>query len=277
MIKGKGLWIWQVQQLLSVYNTLQAAVAAAVNCGFSHVLVKVANGWYPWLPNTPEGAKITEFLQLARAAGLQVVLWHYSYGYTLSGERSGVTQALNAYWQPGDPYVEDVEVQYKRSGSGAFYKALTGTIRERFAGIKIGYSSFRFPSLHQEIPWGDLTEASDFCMPQVYWEGATNPASQLERSFDEYHKFSELPYYAAGAAYTNKGWVPTDEQLDEFSYMAKGLNILAINWWRWDTAVALNLWDTMCRQDWGGQPPPVITDKEKLDRLWAAHPELHPS
>lgn len=275
MIKGKGLWIWKVSQLLSVHNTLEEAAAAAVNCGYSHVLVKVCNGWYPWLPNTSEGKPIPEFLKLCREAGLQIILWTYSYCHTIPGETSACTKAINEYGDDESLFLIDVEIEYKKSGNGDYYISFVGNLNDRFPDMEIGYSSFRFPSLHQEIDWGDLTEASDFTIPQVYWEQTHNPAAQLQRSWNEYAKFSDIPYYAAGAAYANRGWTPTEDECDEFSDKAKELGIEAINWWRWDTAITLGLWDTLCRQDWGSQPPPILTDKEKLDILWEHHPELH--
>jgi hypothetical protein len=275
MIEGKGLWVWRVDQLLTVYKTLTEAVESAVRCGYSHVLVKVANGWYPWLPDTYEGRKIPEFIRLCREHGLLVVLWHYSYCHTVTGETSAARRAIGAYGDGVSPYVWDVEIEYKKNGNGEYYKAITGNLRASFPDMKQGYSSFRFPSLHQELDWDDLTEASDFTIPQVYWEGAHNPAAQLQRTVDEYAKFSDIPLYAAGAAYENRGWKPTDEECDEFSEAAHALGIEAINWWRWDTAITLSLWDTLCAQDWDGGTTPPLTDKEKLDRLWAAHPELH--
>ena len=171
----------------------------------------------------------------------------------------------------------DVEKEYKKSGSGHYYITLRDNITKRFPNLPIGYSSYRFPSLHQEIPWGDLTDFSDFTMPQVYWQGAHNPAEQLQRSVDEYKKFSTIPYYPVGASYKEHGWVATDKDCDEFSEKAHDLGIEAINWWRWDMAVSLHLWDTLCAQDWGsGSTPPVLTDKEKLAILWKEHPEFHP-
>lgn len=277
MIKGKGLWIWKVDQLLNVYNSLEQAVEEAVRCGTGHALVKIVNGWYAWMPDTPEGRKIPMMLDLLRSNGIQTILWTYSYCHTIPGETRAIREALDEYGDGESPFIIDVEKEYKKSGSDVYYETLTGNIRATFPNLKIGHSSYRFPSLHQDIPWGSLTENSDFAMPQVYWEGAHNPAQQLQRSWDEYRKFSTLPFYPAGAAYTNKGWKPTDEDLDEFSTSAHQIGIQAINYWRWDTMVSLNLWDTFCRQEWGEGPPPQLTDKQKLDILWAAHPELHPS
>lgn len=276
MIKGKGQWVWKVDQLLSVYKTLEEAVDSLVRCGFSHVLVKVANGYYPWLPNTPEGKKIPEFLNLCRDRGIQVILWTYSYCHTIPGETSACTMAIAEYGEDGDLFVIDVEVEYKKKGNGTYYKTLVKNLRDRFPTIKIGYTSFRFPSLHQEVDWEDLTEASDFTVPQVYWEGAHNSAEQLQRSFNEYNEFSNLPFYPAGAAYSNRGWRPTDEECDRFSDKAQELNIEAINWWRWDTSITLRLWDTLCAQTWGGGTIPPLTLEEKVAILWEEHPELHP-
>lgn len=271
MIKGKGMWVWMVSQLLTVYPSLADAVKDFVDKGFTHVEIKTSNGWYSWLPNTPEGRLIPEFLSLCRDAGLKIYQWSYSYAYSLSGETSAILKAWKAYG--GDGFIIDAEMEYKRNGTGKFAMDLVSNVRPTLQ-CPIGYSTYRFPSLHQDFPYEDFTSVCDFAMPQVYWEGAHNPAEQLQRCVDEYALFSDLPLYPAGASYYNRGWQASSSEVIRFSDKAQELNLDAINYWRWDTALKIGVWDAIGTLDWGenGTQPP-LTDKEKLDILWKMHTE----
>lgn len=274
MIKGKGLWIWYASQLLPHFQTIEKALDSAVENGFSYLIPKFSNGYYPWLPKTPEGKYLHRLFDGARERGLKLYPYHYSYSYTLSGEKSAVVAAWKEYG--GDGLVIDAEKEYKRNGTDVFACGLVAYLRLEL-GIPIGYSTYRYPSIHQEFPFQAFDEVCDFRAPQVYWEAAHNPAAQLERSYNEYRQLSNKPYYPVGAAYAEHGWSPIDDEVDEFDKKAHELGFDAVSWWRWDEAVRLSLYDELCQHDWPVSGIPYVSDKEKLDILWENHPEYWPT
>jgi hypothetical protein len=267
--KGKLLMVWTTGHLKKVYGPLKAAVDAAVAAGFAGILVKIANGTYPWLPDTTEGKDLPELIALARERGLQVHVWVYSYAHTVSGERSSFVRAWKTYG--GDSLVIDAENEYKKAGAGNYAHSLIAGLRIDLPGIDIGYTSYRFPSLHGEYPPGAnnafpfnaFQEACDYAAPQVYFEQAHNPGEQLEESKAEYDDLTpKLPYIPIGPTYNTSVWTPTPADLDEFSQTAHELDLQAIIWYRWDTAVTIGLWNTIAKHKW-----PVDTVKRHWTEL----------
>jgi len=274
MIEGKGLWIWYASQLLTHYQTIEKALDSAVENGFSYIIPKFANGYLPWLPNTKGGKHLHRLFDGARERGLKIYPYHYSYSTInlVSWEIESVVSAFSEYG--GDGIVEDAEGEYKRAGSDVFARELVSGIKEAI-DVPIGYSTYRYPSIHQDFPFRAFDEVCDFRVPQVYWEGAHNPAYQLEKSYNEYQRLSDKPYCPVGAAYEH-AWQPTPEDVDGFDFKAHELMLDAVSWWRWDEALRLNLYDDLCQHNWPVNGIPYLTDKEKLDILWNGHPELHP-
>jgi len=93
--------------------------------------------------------------------------------------------------------------------------------------------SYRFPSLHPELPWSSFLRRSDFHAPQVYWMQADNPGEQLQRSVRELLALRALPVVPIGAAFVEAGWQPTVAGINEFDRMAQALKLPGIGWWEW--------------------------------------------
>jgi hypothetical protein len=273
MIEGKGIWLWYASQLLPYFQTVEKALDSLVENGFSHIIPKFSNGWYAWLPKTPEGKYLPRLFDGARERGLKIYPFHYSYSYTLSSEINAVTAAYNEYG--GDGLVIDAEEEYKRVGTDVFALGLVTGLKVEI-DKPIGYSTYRYPSVHQDFPFAAFDEVCDFRSPQVYWEGAHNPAYQLERSYNEYKRMSDKPYYPVGAAYEEHGWHPEPDDVDAFDEKAHELGLKSISWWRWDEALRLNLYDELCQHDWPVDGIPYLSDKEKLDIIYKWHKENYP-
>jgi len=273
MIEGKGLWIWYASQLLPHYQTIEKALDSVVEHGFSFLIPKFSNGYYPWLPDTKGGKYLHRLFDGARERGLKIYPYHYSYSYILSGELKAVNDAYNEYG--GDGVVIDAEAEYKRVGTDEFARSLVTGLKETI-DKPIGYSTYRYPSVHQDFPFHAFDEICDFRAPQVYWEGSHNPAYQLEKSYNEYQRLSDKPYFPVGASYSEHGWTATPEDVDEFDFKAHELMLDAVSWWTWYEALEQNLYDDLCQHDWPVSGIPYLTDKDKLDILWEAHPNLHP-
>jgi len=117
-------------------------------------------------------------------------------------------------------------------------------------------------------------------MPQVYWVEAHNPEEQLDRCLAEYRqlyldeKISPVPIYPIGAAYHEKGWQPTIDEMERFAQHASGKVLPAVSWWEWANANRYNLTPGMQYQPPAGQEPPdppPQTIEERVDalELWA--------
>jgi hypothetical protein len=98
-----------------------------------------------------------------------------------------------------------------------------------------GMTSYRYPDLHRTFPWKEALRGVDFVMPQVYWERAHNPYSQLDRCFDQYRKLTQVPIIPIGAAYGVTGWEPTVSDLRSFEDGVVALNLPGYSFWNWRT------------------------------------------
>jgi len=255
--------VWYASQLLKVYNSLDEAIRAAVESGFTGIMPKIANGNYAWLPGKPEAQGLPELIALARENNLKVHTWMYSYGQDLVGELAAIKAAYGIYG--GDSFTINAEAEYKRKGAGVVATNLTTRLRAELSGVTLGYTSYRFPTKHGEWPPGagngfpfrEFQAGCDFAMPQLYFVGAHNPAEQLETSKREYDALpASRPYVPIGSGYNTAVWTPTPADLDELDAKAHELGLKAISWWRWDTAVFLGLWPTIAAHYWPVTQPP---------------------
>jgi hypothetical protein len=105
-------------------------------------------------------------------------------------------------------------------------------------------------------------------MPQVYWQGSTNSAEQLKKSYNQYKALKpSLPYIPTGAAYAQGDWTAKPAQLTAFLNEARSLGLAGANFWEWYTAndSGGKLWQAVSDFNWSGsssppQPAPESTD-----------------
>ena len=124
--------------------------------------------------------------------------------------------------------------------------------------IPILLSSYRWPSVHPEFPWEEFARYIDAWNPQVYWQGAHNPSSQLTRSVNELRKIKDVSIIPAGSAYPAGRWKPTSEDLDEFNATAQELGLLGVHYWEWYYAEGKypEWWAAISTHEWDIEPPP---------------------
>ena len=136
-------------------------------------------------------------------------------------------------------------------------------MNDKVPDIPIAVSSYKFPKYHPELPWDIFARYIDYWCPQVYWEGAHNPKSQLERSVKEYLELAILPIVPAGSAYSSQDgtWSPTITDMNEFNAAVVEMKLPAIYWWEldylernaaWKKEIASHFWS----QDPAPPPPP---------------------
>lgn len=280
-LQGKGYFIWRIKNCEGGDAGKIASVAQAAD--LSHVLIKVADRHYPM--NVSSDGKtdyVPPVANALRAMGIQVWGWHYVYGDDPSKEASIAIKRTNGLNLDG--YVINAEHQYKEAGKKAAAKTFMRDLRNGIGNnIPVGLSSYRFPSLHP-IPWNEFMEKCDYSMPQVYWMGAHNPGAQLKRTIQEYNNLTyQLPIIPTGAAFTEHGWTPTIQDVEEFLVSAQAFNLSAANFWEWwNTREVLTpkhqMWNVIANYEWSGGSTIDITGRlvqalnsRNLDRVMALY------
>ena len=260
MLTGKGMYIWKIKNVEG--GDGKAASIAALNAGLTHVLIKVLDG--PWAYNQRpvydgsgklKGYKddiLKPFIRPFRDKGIQVWGWQYVYHVHPVQEAEAANSRAADLNLDGFIIDAETEVKHKKEEAARYMNRLD-------VGVPVALSSYRYPVLHQELPWGVYLGGCDLVMPQVYWQGAVNPGSQLAWTYKEYRDFlkTDLPYIPTGAAYAQGSWHVTPDQVERFMDMALALELPAVNFYRWETARQLpGVWEAISHYDYGSQPPP---------------------
>jgi len=272
-LQGKGFFIWKIVNCEGGDANLIANEAQ--NAGFSHVLIKVANGIYSYNYDWDKMIDLVPpVAQALHSKGIQVWGWHYVYGdVPLSEARIAIqrVQELDL-----DGYVIDAESEYKDSGKKTAASQFMTELKSGLGNdVPIALSSYRYPSLHP-IPWNEFLEKCDYNMPQVYWMQAHNPGAQLTQSIREFESpsiYYHPPIIPVGAAFTEYGWTPTIEEIFEFLDTARALNLSAANFWEWYNCREVltpehEMWNSIANYDWEiGTPLPKDITELYIDAL----------
>ncbi len=250
-IEGKGFFTWKIPNCEN--GDPNRIASQAVTAGLTHVVLKIADGMTVYNGNWGDARDYTTPVVTAlRAKGIKVWGWHYIYGDNPAGEASIAITRIRQYNLDG--YVIDAEKEYKESGKKAAAKRFMGTVRNAYPNLNIALSSYRYPSLHPQIPWKEFLDQCNIIMPQVYWLKAHNPGDQLARCVTEFGtRNPALPVFPTGAAFRESGWKPTEAEVLEFCKKAKQLNLNGVNFWEWSDARSSNLpgvWETIRKYNW---------------------------
>lgn len=268
MLTGKGWFIWQIPR---VAGGDPAAIAArAVEAGCSHVLVKIAERTHAFGFDRLGRDLVAPVAAALRGRRLQVWGWHYVYGDNPTGEAAAAIQRLQGLGLDG--YVIDAEAEYQQPGKAAAARMFMNALRQGLPDLPVALSSYRFPAFHQALPWAVFLERCDLAMPQMYWEGAHNPAQQLERCLTEYGDKRLVgfprPVVPTGSAYGAGAWRATPADVRQFLQRAIALQLPAANLYSWDFADQAghrDLWEAAASVDWPApQPEPDVVER------WAA-------
>lgn len=253
-VQGKGWYLWKVRDCEN--GDPNAILAEAQKASLSHVMIKVANGGNTY--NFDHQRRIDLVLpvvKVLKAAGIQAWGWQYVYGNDPLSEARKAIQRIRELDLDG--FVVNAEVEYKEPGKDVAARKYMKELRAAFPNLPIALSSYRFPSYHPQFPFSDFLTYCDLNMPQVYWQGAHNPATQLSKTVREFRNLSpNRPIIPTGSAYGAGSWVPTEEDVHEFLQSAKTMGLSAANFWSWDyTRQRLPaLWDRISDFPWTGAP-----------------------
>lgn len=253
---GKGFFIWKIQDCEG--GNPQAIAAAAQQAGFSHVLIKIADGGWPVnIDRKTNTDLLPPIVQANREKGIQVWGWHYVYGNDPLAEANVAIRRIQQFQLDG--YVIDAEIEYKQAGKERAARRFMSKLREALPNLPMALSSYRFPSYHPQLPWKVFLEYVDYNMPQVYWEKAHNPEAQLRRSVREFQGMTPFrPVIPTGPTYKSGGWAPTEQDTLEFLRTVQALGLSAVNFFSWDECrkQTPSLWDVIAHFSWTPQPPP---------------------
>ena len=232
-LTGKGYYIWIVKQCENGDPNAIAALAREAN--LSHVLVKIADGAFPYNIDLDNGYDYARpAIKKLQAQNIQVWGWQYVYGnYPDQEAEIAVTRALEL---GVDGFVVDAELEYQTTSKASAAKRYMNILRNNLGSMPIALSSYRYPSYHAELPWTNFLEKCDYNMPQVYWEQSHNKAGeQLQRCVNEFKNLHPYrPIIPTGPTYKQGGWIPTQEEIIEFMQVAKKLGLPGVNFWYWD-------------------------------------------
>jgi hypothetical protein len=256
-LEGKGFFTWKIPNCEN--GDASRIATRAREAGLSHLIVKIADG--PTIYNGTWGDSkdyTTPVVKALREKDIKVWGWHYVYGDNPIGEANIAISRIRQYDLDG--YVVDVEKEYKISGKKTAARQFMDRIRSALPDLTIALSSYRYPSLHPQVPWTEFLEHCDINMPQVYWMKAHNPGDQLARCIREFQAKTPIrPIVPTGAAFRESGWKPTDTEVLEFCQKARELNLNAVNFWEWSDARSGNLpgvWDTIREYKWRQKDEP---------------------
>lgn len=266
-LEGKGMFIWKIPNCeRGVANTIAAVAQAA---GLTHILIKVANGIYPYNFDRDRNQDLVpEVAQALRSRGIQPWGWHYVYGRDpLNEARIAIRRVREMNL---DGYVINAEIEYKQPGKKAAAEQFMNTLRSGLPNTPLALSSFRYPAYHPQLPWREFLEKCDYNMPQVYWMHAHNPGIQLRQSVRQFQSLNPFrPIIPTGAAFAEHGWKPAPAEIKELLQTAQILNLSAVNFWSWDASrgAHTDLWNEVANYNWSENIPVADITQQYIDSL----------
>jgi len=255
---GKGIYIWNIRDAED--GSIDEIVGKSKVANFRHVLIKIANGTVGW--NWIDGIdKAKELATKLKAEGIQPWGWHYVYGNDPIGEADTAKRRVEETGVVG--YMIDAEGDYKNKFTNA-----DKFVNRLDLNVPIGLGTYRYPSLHPELPWKEFMPVVEIMMPQIYWIKAHNPAEQVRETLSDYEGYLNWtgPFALTGAAFDEGKWTPTIEDIEEFIAEAKAQGIKSINFWEWSEMkepreFGSSFWKSVIKDfEWDTQEPEPIPD-----------------
>jgi len=273
---GKGIFINTIKSC-SGGDTRAIAVNAAV-LGLNFVAVKIARGWFGYnYRKLPNGTWLDDYIPMLRddLAREGIDLWGWGSCWLLDGDAEASTAVERVHKFGLKAFLIDAEAQAKISPDRKAEARKYADRMNELGDLPVMLCSYRWPSLHPQLPWDELLAGCDYHAPQVYWIHGSDPAGQLARSISELNQKRELPFVPAGPAFSEHGWKPTPVELNQFNTACIDKGCAGLIWWEYHEAHEAGFFDVIQAHQWESPaPPPKLTLEEKVDRLWLHHPEL---
>ncbi len=291
MLKGKGIFIWQVQKCDQGDPKRLVALARAAQIG--HVIFKLADGTYDFPQPAQDPGGRYELLTDAAIRAFQsagIAVWALAH----TQGRDPVMEAHRAAgrvlrWRL-DGLIIGPQSQY--IGQPERAREFMAALRQDLGGERLlAFSLFLNPDtqdppgwpLSRRFPIDEFVAGCDLIMPQVYWiaRDGGDPAATLCENHDQYaRRYPDKPYIPTGAAfgeqYGTLQWTATRGQIGLFLNQVRALGLPAANFWSWQHArydagnplySGTQLWDAIAAYPWPQEgtepvpePPPVEED-----------------
>lgn len=243
-MKGLGFFIWNLEQIQLHLSQAQLA-SFCLEHGIKWVSFKVANGSLPYNQFGGSDLFLISYIEALRNSGIEAGGWAYCYPLPicyppheakLYCER--ITTLRLAH------FMYDPEAEWKKPGLQMQVKQICSMNPP--PKIPMGVCSYRYPDYHPTIDLRSWTKqpSMDFVAPQVYWEGAHNVEAQLRKSYFQYRKFTNLPYYPIGCTYGRGTWSPNASDIHTFITVSRQLGFEAYGFYSLDWTLKHN------RLDW---------------------------
>lgn len=159
---GNFFWIWQIQNEVDHYGSIQALISHLKSVGVDNVCIKYHEGSSYSGGGVNFKSDYLKYYSYFKQAGFKVGTWGYNYFNNQGTEANIIVEAL----QNSDYYIYDPEVDV--SGKWTASENVCATVR-RSTNKPIGYSTFPIASYHQDIPYSVFNTYCDFTSPQIYW------------------------------------------------------------------------------------------------------------
>jgi hypothetical protein len=246
VLKGKGFYLWRLEECMS--GLAEAIAAEAADAGLGHALVKLGDG-----PSAfGDLSRNLDVIAALKLQGIEVWGWHFVYGSDPEAEAAQIVQQASGSGVAG--YVINAEDAWAYRFEEA--ARLMARVTSGLGGLPLGLSSFRYPAAHPEFPWKPFLESCSCNLPQVYWEQSHDPAAQLAKSIAQ---FSSLGFPSVGAgqtiptgpAYEENDWSPTDADTRKFIAAVYATGAPAVTFFDWASAHQTGLWSTVAKAPWG--------------------------
>lgn len=220
--EGKHIWIWELDQT----GDPQLIVEKAIALGLAGLIVKAWDGSSYW-------SQIESITGLAKAAGLIVGAWGYSYGTNPQGEAQAAERAVAT---GADWLIIDAEAEYENS-LGSTRADNLGNAFQAISSVPIGYTSFAIAQYHPDFPYAQFSKWCHVVLPQVYWGDFGMSVDQaLSMSVSGLQDYS-LPIAPIGQCYNA---VAADDIIS-FGQLAQNAGLPGISYWDWQEATSAML------------------------------------
>ena len=239
--------VWQ----LDLCGTATALADICDTYGIAGVTIKVLNSYNKFNAKNGDGPLI-DYITTLRTRGLIVEGWGYHYPGTAELQGKAIAERYETLALDG--YQINVEAQYKAAGevkSAAAFKTMADQLLPHSATV----CSYRFPTIHSEMPWKAMSKHSSVSgwTPQVYWALSHNAVEQLEQCLAEYDAIDDQPVYPVGPTFgqsfklgdTKVYWTPEIDELIDFRVACEEAGIPRIYYFRLDQVIQKGWWDML--------------------------------
>jgi hypothetical protein len=244
---GKGMWIWQPDQVEG--GDVNAMVARATATGLTHVYVRMGSS----VDGFTAGPFLDALLPAAHASGLRVYGWDFPYFQDVNADVMRAVQAIRYTTPDGqriDGFSPDIETQSE--GVSLSPEAASAYSTGLRAAVGIGYpliATVPRPSdfIQSFYPYAQVLPSFDAVAPMVYWLNR-QPDSDVAGAIEFFKQFGK-PVIPIGQAYDGgleggRPGPPTPDEIQRFISTADAHGAVGVSFWSWQHADQ-SVWDTI--------------------------------